>query len=282
MNPHLRKLGENGIRFREYGILSKFQFLVVAFVLLASLFTILSVNSLSASAESAGPLSTFAVVETSSWAGYVLNSSVAGSAMQIRGSWIVPTVNCAGVSGVQSIAVVVAIDGYSGTGASPRDGFIVESTCEHGNAFYPASYYDEGSSTFFNYTAPGDVIFMEVRYSHGNFHMTFDDVTSGLGRTFTVSDPTAPRQTAMWLVEMVASPLLNFGLANSGKVYTGLAKTDNAIFGTSSGTIGSFSTSAKVNIVQLNMVDSSNNLMARSSPLTKTGSSFSVQWLAAS
>lgn len=282
MDPSWRVFRESRVVFHKYRIRRRFEFLIIALLLLISLFTIFSFNSPKVSAQATGlssPLTSYTfevtAVNSSSWAGYALNSSVVDSVTQIKGSWIVPQVNCSGVSGERSIAIVVAIDGYSGNSVTPRDGFIIESTCEGGVAYYPASYYHGGSYTFFNYTAPGDILFMKVRYSNGEFHLTYDDVTSGFSRTFVVSDPSAARQTAEWMLTMVSSPLLNFRSAFSGRNSTGLAGTDNAIIGGSSGTIGSFSGSPTVDIVLLNMVNStSHGFNVQPTRLISAGSSF--------
>lgn len=213
------------------------------------------------------------VVNSQSAAGYVLSSTTLGSVTQVKGSWTVPAVSCSSIPVIESIAVSVSIDG--------RDGFMVESTCENGDAFYPASYLSGGSSTAFNSVNPGDQLEMSVKYSKGAFHMTFTDVTGGWSSTFKVSDASAPRESALWILQLVRSPLVDFGFAYSGKVYTGVAGTDNAVIAGQSGVIGSFA-GTSVEVQQLNMVDSTASLMASASSLSKTGSSFYVQWIAGS
>ena len=219
-------------------------------------------------------------IDSENFAGYAIDSSL-GSVSMVNGSWKVPTVSCLGVSGVESIEIITALDGYNASLTAPRNGFRAESTCESGTAYYTVSYFEAGTSTSFYDTKPEDILLMQINYYGGDFHMSFSDLTQKYTRTFLFADNSAPRDTGEWLLGLVRSPLLDFAYAYSGPYYSGVSETDMATVSGATGSIGYFASSSSVGVFQQNMVDSNGFLMASTSSLVG-GASFYVRWVAAS
>lgn len=210
------------------------------------------------------------------WAGYAVTGS-AGSVTDVTGSWVVPTVTCPG--GSQYAAFWVGIDGYSDNTVEQTG---TDSDCQNGNPryyawfeFYPKPMFRINTIT----VSPGDTMSAEVKYTGGNkFTATITDTTTR--QSFSTSGTVnAQRSSAEWIAEAPWSggilPLADFGTANYGLDYTGIASTNFATVGTSTGPIGSFSSNS------ITMVTSSGATKASPSSLTTDGTSFSVQWVSA-
>jgi hypothetical protein len=88
--------------------------------------------------------------------------------------------------------------------------------------------------------------------------------------------PNAKRNSAEWIAEAPSNaknilPLSQFGSVFFGKYYTGVAKTNFATVGGTTGAIGSFS-----KVSQIVMVKQDGAIKALPSPLSSDGASFAV------
>ena len=160
---------------------------------------------------------------SSNWSGYAVLGSAFTSA---SATWIVPTVNCTGVTQDQYASSWVGLDGYN---SNSVEQIGTDSDCVGSSPNYYAwfEFYPAPS-----YLAPlpvtgGDLITASVVYnpSNGQFTLTITDNASG---TFTKSSTVsnAQRSSAEWILEAPCCthggmlPLSNFGTANFGPSFT--------------------------------------------------------------
>src|ERR1035438_3012966 len=137
-------------------------------------------------------------VDSANWGGYAVTGSSFTSA---TGSWIVPWVNCTGISGNEYAAFWVGIDGYTSStveqtgtlsdcaGTSPDYFAWVE--------FYPAPTYEITSVPI----SPGDVMWASVVYVDGKFITTIKNMSTGKSASATATVPGAARSSAEWVTE---------------------------------------------------------------------------------
>jgi len=191
----------------------------------------------------------------------------------VKGSWIVPALNCTKGAADSYSSFWVGIDGYN---SSTVEQIGVDADCVSGTAEYSAwfEFYPHFPYTINTVQVqPRDTMFAEVSYgAKGQFTVTLTNLTRS--QTFSTSTkmPQAKMSSAEWIVEAPWSsgvlPLANFGVANFGQNNTGVLGTSYATIGGTNGAIGSFADSVKID-----MVTSGGALKAQASSLSD-GTSF--------
>jgi hypothetical protein len=190
-------------------------------------------------------LATVASTTSTNWSGYAVQST-AKSVSTVTGSWVVPSVTGSGTSYSSDW---VGIDGYN---SSTVEQIGTDSDLVNGHAVYYAWYevYPQWSvqiPTSQMSIMAGDAMTASVQYVSGNnFLLTITDTTRNETFSTTQSAPGAARSSAEWVVEAPSSnsgvlPLANFGTAS----FTAASATING----ATGSIGSFSQVAKINMV---------------------------------
>ncbi len=221
---------------------------------------------------------------STNWSGFAVTGPT-GSVTDVKGSWIVPSVSCSSKSTYSSYWV--GIDGYS---SSTVEQTGTDSDCSSGRAVYYAWYefYPAASVQVSGFTVkPGDKVFAEVSYSTstGLFTTTITDGSNSFSTSGSVSG--AARSSAEWVIERPAlctgfhcklTSLSNFGTVSLGTDYTSISGTNYATISGTTGTIGSFGSSA----VRMTMVNSAGSTLAEPSPLSADGTSFTETWYASS
>lgn len=217
-------------------------------------------------------------VTSPNWSGYSV-TGLPGSVTAVSGSWIVPQASCGGTNPNYSGASHwVGIDGYN-NGTVEQTGTEVD--CSAGQPRYYAWYefYPKPGVTITSVEVqPGDPIFASVTYGNGEFTAT---LTNGrTWRTFSVTAavPTAKRDSAEWIGEANSIHFTNFGTAFFGEDQTGLTSTCTATFSGRTEPIGRF---PPYRVHPITLVDPKGTTLAVTSPLSRDGTSFSVQWQAA-
>ncbi|MFH0714395.1 MAG: G1 family glutamic endopeptidase [Candidatus Diapherotrites archaeon] len=206
---------------------------------------------------------------SSNWGGYaVLPLSKAQTFSDVKGSWIVPAVDCSTTPTSYS-SYWVGIDGYS---SNTVEQIGTDSDCSNGSAVYDAWYemYPKYPVYISMSVRPGDVINAEVQFlANKKFQLTITDQNSGASFSTIQSSPSAKRTSAEWIAEAPSSggvlPLANFGTVS---FFNSSA--------TSGSTIGSISNSAwKKDAIIMGTRDYNK---AIPSALSNNGTSFSVAW----
>lgn len=208
---------------------------------------------------------------SNNWAGYAV-TGLAGSVTDVKGSWVVPAVDCSSTPNSYS-SFWVGIDGYS-SGTVEQTG--TSSDCRGSTPSYYAWYefYPKFPGRVPITISPGDVISAEVKYTgKSQFTVSITDVTTGKSFSKSGKVPQAERSSAEWIAEAPWSggilPLANFGTVNFGSNYATVSGV--------TGSIGSFGTSVQ----PITMVSYSGAPKAQPLPLSSDGTSFSVQWVSA-
>lgn len=214
------------------------------------------------------------------WSGFKLYHPYL-SITDVKGTWIIPSINCTGVSATQYASVWVGLDGVRNhTGTLEQIG--IQSGCELANGIVSSNYdafvewYPAPPRIFDVPVRPGDKVTAEVSWSGNTFMAKIVDSTQGWTRSDvnSVIDRSAWRASAEWIVEAPSNDSGSiYPLANFDKVYFSncFATTSD-----SSGPVGSY------NLVQDTMLDSAGHPKARPFlPFWNDGTSFSVWWLAA-
>jgi hypothetical protein len=240
------------------------------------------------------------------WAGYVVTSKI-NPVTELRGSWIVPSVNCASTPNAAS-ASWIGTDGFQ---SSTMEQVGTASVCSGGVASY-YGWYDLfpqmlSQSQFSNPVHAGDVMWARVQHRTPSAKFTFqlNDVTEG----WTVSASgfvmcgsvkcNAVDNSAEWITEALSScptvqtcqiqPLANFGSILYGRYYTGVGLTSKAIIGGHTMPITKFIGLAGYTVYNVEMdncVVACGVTTTTSSPITAggtvvggTGTSFSTTWV---
>lgn len=211
------------------------------------------------------------------WAGYAVTAA-AGSVSDVKGSWVVPSIQGSCPSTNQYSSFWVGIDGFNSNTVEQTG---TDSDCQGGAPRYYAWYefYPHPSKLISGLAVhPGDVISAEVVYS-GSFTVAIRDVTTGASFSASAHVKSAQRSSAEWIAEAPSSsggilPLADFGTVSFGADTTGVASTCTATVGGVSGAIGSFGSSVQ----SITMVTSSGAVKASPSSLSSDGTSFSVTW----
>lgn len=204
---------------------------------------------------------------STNWSGYAVYNS--GASTDVKGSWVVPGLTCPSGQTTYSSAWV-GIDGYN-TNTVEQTG--TEHDCSNGTSSYYAWYemYPKPGFKVPLTISQGDVITAEVKFQgRGSFTLTLTDTTTGKSYTTNQKSTKAQLGSAEWIMEAPWSggvlPLADFGTDNYS------AGTANV--GGHSGTIGSFPTIDRIDMVQSDGV----TLKDQTSALNSSGNSFSVTW----
>jgi len=224
------------------------------------------------------------------WSGYGVTAS-SGAVTDVKGSWIVPSVNCATTPTGYS-AFWVGIDGFSSESVEQTgtDSDCVSSTGKTGTPtyyawfeFYPNPGYE---IEFPKGVQPNDLITAEVKYigqstggghrgsSGAQFTITITDVTKGETYTITSAAPSANESSAEWIAEAPCCgkgnsilPLADF---NSIQFSSGTATIKGV-----NGAIASFGS----NVQSITMVGQAAPHIVEAQPSSLSGGAFSVSWL---
>jgi hypothetical protein len=219
---------------------------------------------------------------STNWSGYaVLGSSFTWA----KGSWVVPTASCTGVTRDQYAAFWVGLDGYSSTTVEQTG---TDSDCVGKNPSYYA-WYEFYPSASFEITSvpvkPGDVISAIVYYDSAIEKFVIEIIDETTGKSFVKAQAVsgAVRSSAEWITEAPCCtagggilPLSDFGTVSFGKDATAVAATNWALDTANEGSIGSF---AAVNIEEINKTASSSSPQTSDcSALSTDKTSFTCTW----
>lgn len=225
---------------------------------------------------------------STNWSGYAVTGTT-GSATDVKGSWVVPTVNCS-LTPTGYSSFWVGIDGFS---SNTVEQIGTDSDCVSLNGtsgtptyyawfeFYPGPFYE---ILFPSGVRPGDTMTAQVQYGgalrfgrHGKgslFIVTIADVTQNESYSTRTVVYGAQQSSAEWIAEAPASNSGVLPLADFNQVAFGSA---TATLQSLTGSIGSFGT----NVQQLTMVGENvpHAIKAQPSSLNGQGDGFSVAWL---
>ncbi|TMI26124.1 zinc-ribbon domain-containing protein [Candidatus Bathyarchaeota archaeon] len=224
------------------------------------------------------PLNTSPVKErriSQYWSGYTTEYS-RGSVVDVRASWVIPVLNCAGTSDELRATTLLSI-GRSAENSSPQPSVGVDYVCRSNTPEYIVTY---GWNFAIRYSVldvqakPGDTVSAEIRWEQGKFIDTIEDSAQGwlVEKENSTFQSTPLRATAEWLVTSVEigsepAPLANFGSVRFFNCYATISGI--------TGPVGSFS------LVQYTMISASGVATAGPQVLpSRDGSNFSIQWLA--
>jgi hypothetical protein len=223
------------------------------------------------------------------WSGYAVTGS-SGAVTDVKGSWIVPSVNCTTTPTGYS-AFWVGIDGFSSNSVEQTG---TDSDCVSLNGksatptyyawfeFYPNPGYE---IQFSKGVQPNDLITAEVKYlgqvaggghrgsAGAQFSITITDVTKGETYTTTATASSANESSAEWIAEApccakgnTALPLADF---NSIQFSAGSATVSGA-----TNPIASFGS----NVQTITMVGQAAPHVVEAQPSALSGGAFSVTW----
>ena len=211
-------------------------------------------------------------VTSENWSGYAVTGT---NVTDVKGSWVVPAVTCPTTTVSprsrfqpqqdEYAAFWVGIDGYS---SNTVEQVGTDSDCDGSQATYYAwfEFYPRPGYLVNNFSvAPGNLISAEVTYSSTTkqFTVTLSNVSTGRSFSTSMSVPSAARSSAEWITEAPSSgsgansilTLADFGTADFGQNYTGIANTCSATINGTPGPIGSFSTWEAITMVSSSGAD---------------------------
>src|SRR5579859_3776038 len=120
---------------------------------------------------------------SSNWAGYAvltnLTTPQSNAVSDVKGSWVVPSVNCGGTTVNTYSATWIGIDGYSDKTVEPTG---TEQDCLNGQPTYYSWYemYPKQSFRVNLPVVPGNVVKAEVQYTGKNsFVLTLANTSTG-------------------------------------------------------------------------------------------------------
>jgi hypothetical protein len=211
------------------------------------------------------------VFDSNNWAGY----AVIGSAFtQVRGSWIVPSVDCSGAAN-SSVSFWIGIDGWS---SSTVEQTGTDSDCDGFTPTYYAWYqfYPHQGVTIASVPVkPADTMSAEVYYDGSKFFANMTNQSTGESYGTSWEVPGAERNSAEWIAELNGSyGLADFGAVSFGVDFTDVNETNTATDSTTSGPIHAFEKQVQESV----MVSDQNVLLAAPSTISPDGTSFSVTW----
>jgi hypothetical protein len=227
-------------------------------------------------------------VSSVNWSGYAVTGS-AESITAAQGSWIQPAVTC-GAKQTSYAAFWVGIDGYSSKTVEQTG---TDSDCSKGVPTYYAWYefYPAASKDIAAFPVhPGDVISASVTYSAAIFTVSITDSTSGKTFTTTGTVSGAQRSSAEFiaeapetcrLVKCKLTSLSDFGTASFGGDNTGITGMNCGV--AVNGVMANLGTYGSA-VQEIAMVSQANHSVVKAQPssLSPDGTSFTVEWLAAS
>jgi hypothetical protein len=214
---------------------------------------------------------------STNWSGYAVTGPN-GSVTDVKGSWIVPSIQGTCPKTNQYSSFWVGIDGF---GSNTVEQTGTDSDCVGGTPTYYAwfEFYPHPSFTINTVTVhPGDTIEAEVAGDGtGTFSVTLTNKTTGATFSTSTKVRSAQQASAEWVVEAPYSggilPLADFGSASFGQDYTAVRSTSTATVGGVTGSIGSFAGK-----VAITMETSGGVIKAQPSSLTTDGTSFTDSW----
>jgi hypothetical protein len=224
------------------------------------------------------------------WSGYAVTGA-SGAVTDVKGSWIVPAVNCTTTPSAYS-AFWVGIDGFS-SGSVEQTGTDSDCTGTTGKTGTPTYYAwfelypNPGYEIEFpKGVQPNDLMTAEVKYlgqavggghrgpSGGSFTITITDVTKGETYTLTATAPSAVESSAEWIAEAPC--------CGRGNTALPLADFSSIQFSSGSATVqgvtGPISTFGS-NVQSISMVGQAAPHIAEATPGSLSGGSFAVTWL---
>jgi hypothetical protein len=186
------------------------------------------------------------IYESDNWGGY----AVVGTAFtDARGSWVVPSIDCA-VNPNGAASLWVGIDGWEDRTVEQTG---TESQC---NGTQPVTYawYEfapkAGVTIRSIRVSPGEDMDADVHYNGSRFIVSITDLTTGRYFRTSAEVPLAKRASAEWIVESNGySGLPDFDAARFGRDFTRATDTNGAADATTSGPIGAFGKRVQVSIL---------------------------------
>lgn len=227
--------------------------------------------------------------DSENWSGYAVTGS-AGAVTDVKGSWVVPSVNCATTPTGYS-AFWVGIDGFTSNSVEQTgtDSDCVSATNKDGTPtyyawfeFYPNPGYE---IEFPKGIHPNDLITAEVKYigaatgsghrggSGAQFSVTITDVTQGETFTTTSTASSANESSAEWITEAPCCGAKNSILP--------LADFSSVQFSGGTATVQGVTTpiaSFGSNVQTITMVGAAAPHSVEAQPNALSGGAFSVTW----
>ena len=221
------------------------------------------------------------MVTSTNWSGYAVTGPK-GSVSDVKGSWVVPTIQGACPSTGQYASFWVGIDGYS---SNTVEQVGTDSDCQNGEPVYYAwfEFYPHPSFTVDSVPiSPGNIVSAEVKSSaKGTFTVTLTNVSTGKSFSTSGKVASAEQTSAEWIAEAPYSggvlPLADLNSVFLGLDYTGQTSSCFATIGGTTGPIGlpAFNSNADA----ITMDTSGGTVKAMPSPLSTDGKSFSIAWM---
>jgi hypothetical protein len=232
-------------------------------------------------------------VNSSTVAGYQVTGPV-GSIPRIKGSWVVPTLNCKATPNA-NLSISVMLDGM---GTTDRMQIGTVAACVSGVATYRVFEVMaplKGKMVVPSLTiSAGDKIEAQGKWSpqtHG-WHDQIIDETTGVTKAGYAKSPssfTPPLNSGSFIVSNNGvSALADFGQVGFGSANTNVKQTCIVTAVLSGGTtdrvitLGALATQTGFTLNQITMVDLGNSPMATTGALASDGESFTVTWVASS
>jgi hypothetical protein len=207
------------------------------------------------------------------WSGYAV---IGSEFTQVRGSWIVPSVDCSGGAN-SSVSFWVGLDGWNSPTVEQTG---TDSDCDGLTPTYYAWYEfapRQGVTITSVPVKPGDKMSGEVYYDGSRFFVSMTNQTTGESYSTNWDVPGAERTSAEWIAELNGFyGLADFGTVSFGVDYTEVNETNTATDSTTSGPISSFEKQVQESI----LVNDQNALLASPSQISPDGTSFTVTWKA--
>jgi hypothetical protein len=210
------------------------------------------------------------VSESNNWSGYAVTGS---EFTQVKGSWIVPAVDCNAVPN-SSASFWVGIDGWE-TDTVEQTG--TDSDCDDGTPSYYAwfEFVPASGVTITSVpVSPGDQVSAEVVFDGVQFTVTMANETTGKSYRKSIPPGSAKRTSAEWIAESNGYELSDFGTVSFGQDYTFVSGTNYAADSSTSGQIGAFGKNVQESV----MVAGKGVVEAVPSSLSSDGTSFTVAW----
>lgn len=250
------------------------------------------------------------VSESYNWSGYAVTGAN-GSVTDVKSSWVVPSVTCAGTPDGYA-AFWTGIDGWSSNTVeqigTDSDCVNLEGTATGTPTYYAwFEFYPQDAYLIGNYSntgvcesdciAPGDTISAEVKFSGSTtsgvrhhrgsqFTVTITDETKGWSFTTSSTVAGAEQSSAEWIAETPYGcdtssgfcELSDFGTVDYGEYYAdpSVANTSYATVAGVTGSIVSFGSS--VQEAMMVSYPSGAAMMAQPSSLQDSGTSFTDTW----
>jgi hypothetical protein len=213
---------------------------------------------------------------STNWVGYAVN---ANRITAISASWTIPTVQCAGTPGSNTVMVGISVwigfDGLSGEVIPEQLG--TEAVCFNQSPFYLAWEEDptlnSGALPAFAdaLLSGGDYITASIAYLGNNqFRMSIADTTTGDNRVYNIIVHNAPRLSAEWIAEIAYN-------TKTGKDWSLPNNLQPITFTDCSASVNNVAGSIKQNNAQpIELTDSNGNMLASPQNMNQAGTSFQI------